>query len=130
MFIQICIPPKSLWHNIAEDVKLPKIDNLPKKDYFEESQMIYLLEKVKNAEDKRSIRDYAMIALMTSCGLRDIEVVNSNWEDIDSMRAKWKPHVLGKGRAEKGDFVIIPHQVKIIAENNTVTQTVANAIFH
>ena len=57
-----------------------------------------------------------MIALMTSCGLRDIEVVNANWEDIDSMGAKWKLHVLGKGRAEKGEFVIIPHQVKMILD--------------
>ena len=105
-----------IYDNVAEDVKSPKLDNLPKKDYFDESQMSYLLEKIKNSDDKRSKRDFAIISLMASCGLRDTEVVNANWGDIDSMGAKWKLHILGKGRVDKGEFVVLPHQMKMILD--------------
>lgn len=115
-FFKFCSHAR-LYENIAEDVKGPDMDHLPKKDYFEEEQMAYLLEKVRAAEDKRCIRDYAIISLMASCGLRDTEVVNANWEDLDSMGAKWKLRVLGKGRDEKEEFVVIPQQIKEILDD-------------
>ncbi len=55
----------------------------------------------------KSLRDYAMINLMLRTGLRTIEVVRANIEDIAIVGGKRRIWVHGKGRTSKTDFVLL-----------------------
>lgn len=58
-----------------------------------------------------SLRDRALISLMTSCGLRCCEVSRADAGDVKQIGGKTCLYVQGKGRAEKDRFVVIPAAV-------------------
>lgn len=53
-------------------------------------------------------RNLALYAIMTSCGLRCIEVVRANISDIEQVSGVIRLNVQGKGRAQKDAAVTIP----------------------
>lgn len=53
-------------------------------------------------------RDKSLYALMTSCGLRCIEVVRANISDIEQVSGVIRLNVQGKGRTQKDAAVTIP----------------------
>ncbi len=85
-----------LEKNIGLELDMPKKQNsLPK--YLEESECVRLLSV---CNDKFGARDYCIIMLFISCGLRISELVSLNLTDIydDHLR------VLGKGNKERVVF--------------------------
>lgn len=52
-------------------------------------------------------RDFAMINLMVRCGLRLIEITRADIGDIETRGARSILWVRGKGRDEKGEFVVL-----------------------
>lgn len=101
-----------IYANIADHVKGKKISREPKKDYLTPNQIKNILSSI----DRTSIngkRDYALIALMVTCGLRDIEVNRANVEDIRVQGVNTVLFLQGKGRDEKNEYVIIPGNVEI-----------------
>jgi integrase/recombinase XerC len=62
-------------------------------------------------------RDYAIVALMVTAGLRDIEVVNANIEDLRTVGDFTALFLLGKGRDEKAEYVKIVEQVEDAIRN-------------
>jgi integrase/recombinase XerD len=54
-------------------------------------------------------RDLAMICLMAYCGARTVEVHNANTEDLDTDQGRLVLRVLGKGRDEKDEVVVLWH---------------------
>lgn len=58
-----------------------------------------------------SLRDRALVSLMTSCGLRCCEVSRADAGDLKEIGGKTCLYVQGKGRAEKDRFVVIPAPV-------------------
>jgi Site-specific recombinase XerD len=103
---------QKIYPNIFKTVKGEKISSTHKKDNLTEEQAIRLLESI-NVKSTQGKRDYAMIALMLSCGLRDIEVRRANVEDIRPLGDEVVLYVHGKGKSEKDDFVILPPEVEI-----------------
>lgn len=103
---------ENIYPNIADHVKGAKIDNKDhKKDYLNKANVKKLLESI----DRSSIqgrRDYAMILLMVSCGLRTIELSRANIEDFRASGENTVLFLQGKGKDEKTDFAIIPPVVE------------------
>lgn len=95
-----------LYPDIAKHIKTPKISKEHKKDYFTSDQSKELLRIIDTSKTKGK-RDYAMIFLMITCGLRTEEVANA---DIGDMRLRGNNtvlYILGKGRTEKAEYVKI-----------------------
>ena len=100
-----------LYKNVAANVKGAKIDKNFKKDYLTPDQLKAVLAGIKR-ENAQGRRDYAITAIMATCGLRDIEVSRAKVGDLRTLGAQTVLYIQGKGRAEKTEFVIIPAQVE------------------
>lgn len=61
--------------------------------------------------DNTGKRDYAVVKLMLSCGLSEIEIVRANCEDLQSREGTTILYVQGKGRSRKDQAVVIPADV-------------------
>lgn len=89
--------------NIAKGLKTPKRKQEFRKESLTPTQAQQLLEAAR----LRSLRDYALVSLMIRTGLRCIEVVRANYEDITVKNGVRVLLVQGKGRDEKDSFVIL-----------------------
>ena len=96
---------EGLYANITDGVKSPKQPAGHKRDYLSGAQVAYMLENVE------SKRDYAMIVLLTTCGLRTVEVIRANVEDIRTLGDVRVLYVQGKGRTDKSEFVQLSEPV-------------------
>lgn len=103
---------EGFYKNIAQKVKGAKIEKGHKKDYLTTEQSHRVLLGVKRRIDLKGLRDYAIIALLITTGLRTIEVVRANIEDIRTVGDSVALFVQGKGRDEKNDYVKIAPQVE------------------
>ena len=72
---------EGLYPNIAERVKGAKLDTDHKKDYLTTKQVARLLKAIDTSSLK-GLRDYALILLMVTTGLRTISIIRANIEDI------------------------------------------------
>ena len=102
---------EGLYPNIAEHIKGAKLDRNFKKDALTSSQAKAILKGI----DRESItgkRDYALLTLMTSCGLRCIEVARANIEDIRTAGDSAALYIQGKGREEKTEYVKLARPVE------------------
>ena len=102
---------KGIYPDIAQGVKAPLISNGHKKDYFSAQQLKEILSGVKRntLEEKRN---FAVLALMTTCGLRTVEVIRANVEDLRFVGGVAVLYVQGKGRTDKADFVKLSAHVE------------------
>jgi len=93
--------------NVALHVKAPKIERLHKRDYLTADQIKNVLGVIERQSEKGR-RDYAMLLLMVTCGLRRIEVCRANIEDIRPGGDCARLYIQGKGESEKAKYVKIP----------------------
>ena len=91
-----------LYPNIARGVKSPKRKNTYLKEHLRENQIIQLLQHFEN-----NPRDYAIVNLLLRTGLRTIEVVRANIEDVTYKGGQRILKVWGKGRDERDNFVVL-----------------------
>ena len=91
------------YPNIAKGIKTPKRKQQFKKQPLTPEQVKDLLDHYKN----ESLRDYAIVNLILRTGLRTIEVIRANYEDITYKGGKRVLLVHGKGRDEKDNFVVL-----------------------
>lgn len=102
---------EGLYPNIAERVKGAKLDTGHKKDYLTTKQVARLLGAIDRSTLK-GLRDYAMLSLMVTTGLREISIVRA---DIGDMRTAGDAVALyhkGKGREEKAEYVKLAEPVE------------------
>ena len=100
-----------LYPNIAKYIKGAKIGKNFKKDYLTSKQA----KKVLSIIDRTTLtgkRDYAMLAIMLTMGLRTVEVIRANIEDIKNAGENTVLYVQGKGHIEKDDSVRMPAHVE------------------
>ncbi len=102
---------EGLYPNIARYIKGAKISNNFKKDYLTSSQARQILNSIDRSTLKGK-RDYAMLALMLTMGLRTIEVSRANISDIRTAGNATVLYVQGKGHLDKDDLVKMPPHVE------------------
>lgn len=100
-----------LYPNVSGKIKGATISREPKKDYLTSSQVKSVLGGI-DASSLQGMRDKALVALMVSCGLRDIEASRANVEDMRTLGDKTVLFLQGKGRDERNEYVIVPAQVE------------------
>lgn len=91
---------EGIYKNVADKVKAPKQDKSHKKSYLTVNQCNKLLETANGNK-----RDYAILVLMLTTGLRTIEVVRANIEDLGVIGNQAVLFIQGKGRDDKTDYV-------------------------
>ena len=92
-FNYLCSKRHLLDHNIALELDMPKRKaSLPR--YLEESECERLLQA---CDGPHGLRDYAILMLFLSCGLRVSELVSLNLTDVYDDHVR----VLGKGNKER-----------------------------
>ena len=101
---------ESIYPNVADHIKGAKLDRSYKKDYLTSLQIKAVFANV-DKRDLKGKRDYAILALMTTGGLRTIEVVRANFEDLRPAGDSEVLYIKGKGRDEKTEYMKIEHEV-------------------
>jgi len=102
---------ESLYKNIADHVKTVKVQAGHKKDFLTSNQSRAVLRNIKT-DNIKGLRDYAMISLMLTTGIRTIEVIRADVNDIKEVGGESVLFVWGKGRDEKAEYVKLAPQVK------------------
>ena len=100
-----------LYPNIADHVKGAKIDAGFKKDYLTSKQVGKLLSSIDRSTEK-GLRDYAILSLMVTTGLRTVEVARANLEDMRTVADFTALFIQGKGHEERTDYVKIEAPVE------------------
>lgn len=93
--------------NPAEHLKGFKTGEGHKKSALQASDVKTIAAKFDTATLKGT-RDKALFALMTTCGLRCIEVNRANVSDFEIVGNVIRLHVQGKGRDDKAEAVNVP----------------------
>ena len=102
------------YPNVAKEIKTPKKKQAFEKETLTEAESGRLNSYIKA---NRSQRDYAILNLIQNTGLRTIEVVRANVEDITIRNGKRILLVQGKGRDAKDQLVVLTESAyKPIAE--------------
>lgn len=102
---------EKLYPNIAVHIKGAKLDSEYKRDYLTTKQVNKLLDAIDTSTMK-GLRDYAMLSLMVTTGLRTISIVRANIGDIRTAGDSTALYYQGKGHEEKADYVKIADPVE------------------
>lgn len=95
---------QKLYPNVAKGIKTPKRKQQYRKQPLLPNQTTAMLN---HEQQTHSTRDYALVNLLVRTGLRTIEVSRANVEDITFMGGKRVLRIMGKGRDEKDNFVVL-----------------------
>ena len=102
---------EGLYPNIAEHVKGAKLDKNHKKDYLTSSQAKEILANIKT-DTEEGLRNYAILSLMVTGGIRTIEVSRADVGDLRTVGENTVLFVQGKGREEKTEYIKISATVE------------------
>ncbi len=124
---------EGIYPDIAEHIKSAKIDTEHKKDYLTSNQVKKLLNSVDRSTEKGR-RDYAVLVLMLTSGLRAIEVARANIEDMRALGDFTVLYIQGKGHEEKTAYVKIAGPVEdaireYLTERKTTDATATLPLF-
>ena len=100
-----------IYPNIAEHLKGAKLDREHKKDYLTSGQV----KRVINGIERDSLqgkRDYAILTLMVTGGLRDIEISRADIQDLRTVGDSVALFIQGKGREEKTEYIKVSPPVE------------------
>ncbi len=114
-----------IYPNVAKGIKTPKRKQAFRKEPLTPDQATALLSYFR-AQSSIGARDYAIINLLLRTGLRTIEAINANIEDITFKQGKRVLLVQGKGEVEKNNFVILTEKAYEPIKTYLVTRTDSN----
>lgn len=100
------------YENIATHIKGAKIDQGHKKDYLTGKQVKTLISDIDRTTEQGQ-RDYAILSLMITTGLRTIEVVRADIGDLRAVGNDTVLYIQGKGHDEKTAFVKVSEPVEM-----------------
>ncbi|HPS61361.1 MAG TPA: tyrosine-type recombinase/integrase [Candidatus Cloacimonas sp.] len=102
---------EGLYNNIADHIKGAKLDREHKKDALTTAQIKDILNSI-DTKDTQGRRDYAILALAVTGGLRTIELQRANIGDIRAAGDNTVLYIQGKGREEKTEYIKLPAPVE------------------
>lgn len=100
---------EGLYPNIAEHVKGAKLDKNHKKDYLTSRQAKEVLAGVQT-DSEEGLRNYAILSLMVTGGLRTIEVSRADVEDLRTVGKALYYISKVKGARKKPSISRLAHQ--------------------
>ncbi|MBQ3455485.1 MAG: tyrosine-type recombinase/integrase [Synergistaceae bacterium] len=95
---------ENIYPDISTGIKAPKQDKGHKRDYLS-GEMISEVLETANRNTLEGKRNFAIMAVMSTCGLRCCEIVRADVADIRNIGGLTCLFVLGKGRNSKREFV-------------------------
>ena len=95
---------ENIYPDISAGVKSPKLDKGFKRDYLSGSQIAQVLDTA-DRNTLEGLRNFAIMAVMSTCGLRCCEVIRADVQDIRNLGGFFCLFVMGKGRNSKREFV-------------------------
>lgn len=101
---------EKLYPDIAKHIKGAKVDPYHKKDPLTSRQAAKVLDSL-NENTAAGLRDYAIIALMLTTGLRTRSIILANLEDVRTLGEQTVLYYQGKGHEEKAEFVKLSEPV-------------------
>lgn len=115
---------EGLYKDIARNIKGVKIDKNHKKDYLTSGQAHNVIHNMprQTAKDKRN---YAIVSLMLTTGLRTVEVTRANIEDFRVLGDSTVLFLQGKGRDEKAEYVKVAPAVEMAIREYLATRKAA-----
>lgn len=102
---------EELYPDIADNIKSVKVDAGHKKDYLTSAQARKVLSSIDRSSESGS-RDYAILCLMLTTGLRTISIINADIADLRTLGDITVLYYQGKGHTEKAEFVKIEAPVE------------------
>lgn len=103
---------QGLYPDIADHIKGTKLEQGFKKDYLTPEQVKAILSRI-NHSSTTGKRDFAIMSLMITGGLRCIEVARANIEDIRTAGGFPVLYIQGKGKDDKGEYVKLSPAVEM-----------------
>ena len=95
-----------VYDDISYQVRGCKVETTFKRMPLSIKDSIKLINKAKKkAVNEIGKRDYALVVLFLTTGIRSIEAERANVEDIDIVQGEAVLHIQGKGRDSKAEFV-------------------------
>lgn len=105
-----------LYPNIAQHIKGAKLDRNHKKENLTSGQVKAILTGMDRSTAQGK-RDYAILALMITGGLRTIEVSRANVEDLRTAGDDVVLYLQGKGHEERTDYIkVVPEVEKALRD--------------
>ena len=101
---------EGLYPNITRGIKAPKLDKGHKRDFLPAEGLQAMMRGV-DTNTLEGKRNYAILALMITGGLRTIEVIRADVEDLSTVGGEPVLFIQGKGRSDKKDFVKLTREV-------------------
>ena len=102
---------EGIYPDITLHLKGAKLDRAHKKDYLTSAQVKEILNGVER-DTLQGLRDYAILALMVTDGLRTIEITRSDIGDLRTLGDSTVLYIQGKGHTEKTEFVKVSAPVE------------------
>lgn len=94
---------QGLYKDITKNVRSPQTAKGFRRDSLEREDCLRILESIdRNTETGK--RNYALILLYITCGLRDIEIARAVIGDIETHAGERRLYVRGKGHISKDDY--------------------------
>lgn len=111
------------YDDITYEVRGMKIQPTFKRQALSIEDSKRLLQKAKQrAKDVLGKRNYAIVALLLTTGLRSIEIERSDVYDLDIIDGSNVLFIMGKGRDSKDAFVKISNEVYEIIQDYLITR--------
>jgi len=102
---------EGLYKNVADNIKGAKLTAEHKKDVLTSAQAKIIFQSMDTATIIGK-RDFAIMALMLTGGLRTIEVARANVEDLRPLSDDMVLYIQGKGQDERTDYVKVVPEVE------------------
>lgn len=111
----IYMDSEGIYKNIMNGVRGVKIEATFKRSAFTVNEVVNLINKAKelavNIEGKRN---YTILVLLATTGLRTIEVERADINDLVDVQGDYRLYIQGKGHDDKDEYVKLSEEVYLI----------------
>ena len=110
------------YPNIARHLKGATISPTFQREALDVDQVKRLLRKAERLSTKslKHCRDYVIVRLIITTGLRTVEVSRANVEDLTKVNGTNVLYIQGKGRDDKAEYVKLPDSIKALIDDYLV----------
>lgn len=113
---------ENLYENITKGIKSFKVDRKEeRKRPFTEEELKTILSSIDRTTQKGK-RDFAIILLCITGGLRIIEIQRANIEDLETIDNQCRLWIQGKGKDTKNQYIKVIPEVKEAIEDYLATR--------